>query len=157
MLATALPEFSPVRFMATSSDFTPLGWSTDTLVFSFSISSGENIFQDNITLLIIPQEHKIHAIFGSCLVSPGICGVTKTQPQAKRKAAKNPKAKLVEDKKIAVAALKAKPGSKEKELLMSFAKAKASLAGSEVNELLPKLVEAVSAGSVLSQPHPHRK
>ncbi len=40
---------------------------------------------------------------------------------------------------------------------MSFTKAKASLTGSEVDKLLPKLVEAASAGSILSQPHPHRK
>jgi hypothetical protein len=39
---------------------------------------------------------------------------------------------LVEDKKFAVAAHKAKSGSKKKELLISFAEAAAFLAGSKV-------------------------
>jgi hypothetical protein len=97
-------------------DFTPPSRSTHTSVFCFSITSGEDIFQDNIALLITPQERKIHAIFGSRLALASVCCVTKTQPQTKRKAAKNAKAELVEDKKIADAARKAKSISKKKEL-----------------------------------------
>jgi hypothetical protein len=95
-----LPEFSPIRATARSGDFTPSGRSTDTPVFSFSITSGEYIFQNNIALLITPQEYKIHAIFGSHLAPAGVCSITKTQTQAKRKAAKNAKAESVKDKKL---------------------------------------------------------
>jgi hypothetical protein len=93
----ALLEYSPIGATATSDDFTPSGQSTDNPVFTFSITSGEDIFQDNIALLVAPQECKIHTIFCSCLAPAGVCGITKTQPQAKRKAAKKAKAKLVED------------------------------------------------------------
>jgi hypothetical protein len=86
--------------MATSSDFTPSGRLTNTPVTSFSITSSENIFQDEIALLFTPQERKIQAIPGSCLAPAGICGVSKTQLQAKRKAAKNAKAELVKDNKL---------------------------------------------------------
>jgi hypothetical protein len=104
MHTTAFPKFSPIGATATSGDFPPSSRSTDTPVFSFSITSGEDIFQDNIALLVTPQKHKFHAIFGSHLAPPGICGITKTQPQAKQKAAKNAKAESVEDKKNAIAA-----------------------------------------------------
>jgi hypothetical protein len=53
-----------------SSDFTPFGRSIDTPVTSFSITSGEDIFQDEIPLLFPPQERKIHAIPGSHLAAP---------------------------------------------------------------------------------------
>jgi hypothetical protein len=80
-----------------------------------------------------------------------------TQPQAKWKAAKNAKAELIEDKKIAFVAHKAKSVSKKKELLNFFAEVKASTAGSKVNKVLTKLVEAASAVLISSQSHPHRK
>ncbi len=77
MHTTALPGFSPIGATAFSGDFIPSGQSTNTSVFSFSITSSEDIFQDNIALLVTPQECKIHAIFGSRLAPAGICGVTK--------------------------------------------------------------------------------
>jgi hypothetical protein len=114
---TALPDFSPIGATATSGDLTPPSQSIDTPVFHFSITSGEDIFQDNIALLDTPQEHEIHTIFGSCLALASVCGIIKTQPQAKQKAAKNIKAKSVKDQKFAVAAHKAKSVLKKKELL----------------------------------------
>jgi hypothetical protein len=96
---TALPKFSPIGAMATSGDFTPSGLSTNTPVTSFSITSGEDIFQDNIALFVTPQECEIHAILGYCLAPTGVCGVPKTQLHTERKAAKNAKAELIEDKK----------------------------------------------------------
>jgi hypothetical protein len=93
---------------------------TDTPVFCFSITSGEDIFQDDIALLITPQECDIHAIIGSQLAPTNVCGITKNQPQAKRKAAKNGKAESVESIKIAIAACKAKSVSKEKKLLSQW-------------------------------------
>jgi hypothetical protein len=98
MPTTALLEFSPIWAMVTSNDFTPYGQPTDTPVTSFSITSGKDIFQENIALLVTPQDHEIHAIFGSLLAPAGACGITNIQPQAKQKAVKNTKAKLVEDK-----------------------------------------------------------
>jgi hypothetical protein len=100
--------------MVTSGDLTPSGRSAGTPVFSFRITGGEDIFQDNIALLITPQKFKIQAIFGTCLAPASICGITKTQPQAKWKAAKNAKAELVEDKKLAIEACKVESISKEK-------------------------------------------
>ncbi len=88
--------------------------------------------QANFALLTTPQERKIHAILGSCLALTRIPGAPKTQLQAKQKTAKNLKAKLVEDKKTAIAACKAKSIAKKKERLISFAKAKAAKAGSKV-------------------------
>ncbi len=114
---TALPEFSPIEATAMSGDVTPSGRSTNTPIISFSITSGEDIFQANIALLFAPQEGASHAILGLCLAPAGVCGVSKTQLHAKRKTAKNVKSESDEDKKFAIAARKAKSVSKKKELL----------------------------------------
>ncbi len=113
----ALPEFSPIGATATSGDVTLSCRSTDTPVTSFRITSKEDIFQANIALLFAPQEGASHAILGLCLAPAGVCGISKIQLLAKRKAAKNAKSESDEDKKIAVAACKAKSVSKKKELL----------------------------------------
>jgi hypothetical protein len=103
--------------MATSGDVTPSGRSTYTPVTSFRIISGEDIFQANIALLFAPQEGTSYATLGLCLAPAGVCGVSKTQLHAERKAAKNEKSESDEDKKIAIAARKVKSVSKKKELL----------------------------------------
>jgi hypothetical protein len=114
---TALPEFSPIGATATSGDVTPYGRLTDTPVTSFRITSKEDIFQANIALLFAPQEGASHAILGLCLALAGVCGVSKTQLLAERKAVKNAKSELDEDIKFAIAARKAKSVLKKKELL----------------------------------------
>jgi hypothetical protein len=58
-----------------------------------------------------------HAILSLCLAPAGIYGVSKTRLHTKQKAAKNAKAESDEDKKIGIAACKAKSVSKKKELL----------------------------------------
>jgi hypothetical protein len=87
------------------------------LFLTGTTTSEEDIFQANIALLFTPQEGASHAILGLCLAPAGICGVSKTQHLAKRKAEKNAKSELDEDKKFAVAACKAESVSKKKELL----------------------------------------
>jgi hypothetical protein len=165
------PWFSPIGATSTSGNFTPSGRSTATSITSFSTNSGEDIFQDDFALLTTPQKREIHTTLGSRPALAGFHGAPKTQLHAKQKAAKNAKAKLVKDKKIAIAACEVESTAKKKEHFISFAEAKAAKAGSKVDEIHTNLAEATKGATVHTPPgrsiastvlisphsHPHKK
>jgi hypothetical protein len=109
MPMTAFLYQSPTGAMAKSGDLTPSGQSTATSVTSISTNRCNDIFQDDIVLLATLQECKIHSPPGPHLAWAGVCGNTKTQLQAKRNAAKDAKAKTVEDKKKLLHLLRPRP------------------------------------------------
>jgi hypothetical protein len=81
-----------------SGDVTPSGWLTGTPITSFKVTSREDIFQTNISLLFTRQEGASHTILDLCLAPAGVCSISKTQLHAKQKAVKNAEAELDEDK-----------------------------------------------------------
>jgi hypothetical protein len=149
---TALLDLSPTGATAKNGNLTPSGRSTATSITSFSTNSIKDIFQDNSTLLATLQEHEIHDPLGSCPACAGVCGTTKTQLQAKWKAAKDAKTKGIEKRKLAMAACMVEAVPKKKVRLISSNKAKVAKAGSRVNELCAKLVEATKGAAVCTLP-----
>jgi hypothetical protein len=101
-----------------------------------------------LALLATLQDCKIRAPPSPCPAHARVCSTTKTQLQAKWKAAKDLKAKAIKERKFALAACKAKVVVKKKEHLISSTKAKAAKAGSRVKKFRAKLAEATKGAAV---------
>ncbi len=98
----------------------------------------------------------VHDPLGPCPSCFG-CTLTKTIITAERKAEKEAKAKLAEEKKLAVAACKADMLAKKQEKRISTAKNRAQKAANKADELCGQLAAAIKAASMPDTAHLHKR
>jgi hypothetical protein len=125
--------------------------SVSTLVTSLSTRTGGNLFLNDYKLLAMLQGTPLHTPPGPCLTRAITCVLTKMQPAAKWKAAKDIKVKEAAEKKLAAAAKKA---DKQQRLIVN-AKARATKAAAKAEDLCLKLARpiALQKGCVADPPH----
>ncbi len=88
MPTTTILELSPALATAEKGKVSVSGYSTATSVTSFTTTRDGVITKEDPALLVMLQEHAIHAPPGPHPARTGTCSVTNTQQQAERKALK---------------------------------------------------------------------
>ncbi len=115
---------------------------------------------NDYALLAKLQGITIHAPPGLCPICAGTRPITKTQVHAERKTEKEVKAKVAEDKKLAVAVrrteLLARKQEKQ-EFLLSAAKAKAARAAAKAEKLRTAADKTLTLTTAAVSPHSHKK